>query len=283
MSTVVYESHEPKNLFEMTWLEVERALEKSKTVLIAHGSIEQHGAHLPLGSDTYQGDDITKRVVAQLAGEGIPCLAGPTIPFGVAPYHMGFPGTITLTPSTALLLVEEVCKSLYHHGFRNLVLIMAHGGNWPILQAAVSGLGPQLPEARLVALNWLKEQSSHYPELLRSSDPAGESHSGEGETSRMLVSTPKLVQMHEARVVQDERAKSMEPHDHPLFGGGVYPGGRNFRDATAWGNIGDPTQASADTGEKLYQIITDWICMVLKRDGFVAGAEAAPEPAAAGR
>ncbi len=94
----------------------------------------------------------------------------------------------------------------------------------------------------------------------------------------MLVSTPKLVQMHEARVVQDERAKKMEPHDHPLFGGGVYPGGRNFREATAWGNIGDPTQASGETGEKLYQIITDWICMVLKRDGFVSARPPRPSP-----
>lgn len=275
---IVYESRTPKNLMEMTWLEVERALTETRTVLIPHGSIEQHGAHLPLGADTYQGDEIAKRVVRSLAAEGYLCVAAPTIPFGVAPYHMGFPGTITLKPTTAIALVEEICESYYRHGFRNFVLIMAHGGNWPILQAVAQTLSDDLPDAHAVALNWLKEQAAHYPRLLKAADPRGESHSGEGETSRMLVSTPHLVQMDEARPVQDERAKKMETHDHPLLGGGVYHGARDFRKATPWGNIGDPRLASAETGEQLYQVIADWICTILKRDAVVTRTPASQAP-----
>ena len=63
-------------------------------------------------------------------------VVGPTIPFGVAPYHMSFPGTFNLRFDTLKALIKEVCFSLHKHGFRKFVLILGHGGNFPTMQVA---------------------------------------------------------------------------------------------------------------------------------------------------
>jgi creatinine amidohydrolase len=81
----------------MVWPEVESALEDgTRTAIVAVGSIERHGPHLPLNVDTLDGDELSRQIAAELSD----VLAAPTIRPGCSGHHTGFPGTITVPPET---------------------------------------------------------------------------------------------------------------------------------------------------------------------------------------
>ena len=261
---VLYSLKGPKTLFEMTWEEVAEALEETDIVLIPVGSTEQHGPHLPLGNDAMQGRETARRVASKLGQEGITVVVGPTIPFGIAPYHMAFPGTIRLSHSTLKSVIKEVCLSLYHHGFRKIALLLSHGGNFGTMLVAAEEL-VQETDAQVVVLNWWRALMAQYPQMLKSKRPEG--HGGEGETARMLATHPELVEMERARVFYSEKADKMDSFDlHPALGGGVYYPERDLKETTECGSAGNPTLATRETGEKQWEATTDWICRIIKRD-----------------
>jgi len=111
-------------LLHMTWPEVEEALKRTDVVIIPVGSIEQHAKHLTLGTDSY-GAVETCKLIAQKAE----VLVAPVILAGLSSHHMGFPGTITLTPETFEAVVYETALSLIRHGFRKILIYNGHGGN----------------------------------------------------------------------------------------------------------------------------------------------------------
>lgn len=253
----------PKTTFEMTWEEVEEVLQETDIILVPCGSTEQHGPHLPLGNDALQATEMTKRTLLALESRGVKAVAGPTIPFGTASYHMPFPGTISLKADTFKMLLKEVCLSFYAHGFKRQALILGHGGNYSTMMTVAQELVDET-DAQVLVLNWLKVMTDRYSEILTSKDH--ESHAGEGETSRMLALHPELVQLQRARVYRSERAEKMESHEHPLLGGGVFRPSRSFRQATPVGSVGDPRLARAETGEKLYTVIADWLATIIARE-----------------
>lgn len=247
----------------MTWAEVADALKKTDAIVIPVGSTEQHGPHLPLGTDTLQTIEMVRRIVEKLESEGLHIVAGPAIPFGLAPYHMDFPGTITLRPETFHALLMDVCRSLIFHGFKKVYLFLGHGGNWGGMQVVTHELARETG-AKVVAMNWLPYLHREYPKILKLNDS---SHSGEGETSRGLAAHPKLVLRERMQVLMmPEKAKEMEGPDHPLIGGGVLEGNGGFKKATPIGSMGNPTVATAETGEKVYDVITKWGCGVIRKD-----------------
>lgn len=260
---ILYTMKGPKMLEDMTWEELSEVMKKTDLVIVPVGSTEQHGCHLPLAADTIQVVEMAKQTVARLAQEGITVVAGPTIPFGVAPYHMPFPGTINLQSETLKALISDVCRSLYQHGFRRFALLLGHGGNYATMQAAAQDLAVELPQSQFVFLNWLPYSESKYPEFIRSKRSEG--HSGEGETARVLVSHPNLVQMQRAQVFYSEAADKAEDKEHPLMGGGIFQATTNWKSLTPYGSVGDPTLATVKTGTKSYEVIVDWIVYALKR------------------
>lgn len=262
MSEVLYTVKGPKMLEDMTWEELSEVLKETNTVIIPVGSTEQHGPHLPLAADTIQVVEMAKGTVARLAKEGIKVVAGPTLSLGAAPYHMPFPGTINLRTSTLEAVIKDVCRSLHHHGFRRFVLLLGHGGNLSVMQTATQDLAVEFPDARWVFLNWLPWSESKYPDILRSKKSEG--HSGEGETARVLVTHPNLVQMNRARVYYSQEADDAESKDHPLMGGGIMQAWPNWQDFAPFGSVGDPTLATAETGQKSYDVIVDWIVAAMK-------------------
>lgn len=260
---ILYTMKGPKLLEDMTWEELSEVMKKTDVVIVPVGSTEQHGAHLPLAADTIQVVEMAKETVARLAEQGITVVAGPAIPFGVAPYHLPFPGTINLRSETLKAVIEDVCRSLYHHGFRRFVLLLGHGGNYATMQAAAQDLAMELPQSKVVFLNWLPYSESKYPEFLRSK--RNEGHSGEGETARVLVSHPDLVQMQRARVYYSQAADEAEDKDHPLMGGGIFEGTTNWKAFAPFGSVGDPTLATRETGITSYRHIVDWIVYAMQR------------------
>jgi creatinine amidohydrolase len=260
----LYVKHGPKSLYEMTWEEVEETLAQTDLVLVPVGSVEQHGPHLPLGADALQAEDLCRRVVAKLGEQGVRAVAGPLVPFGVASHHLDFPGTITLSPTTFFNLLKEVCMSLYHHGFRKFVLVLGHGGNLALMHAVAQDVVASTPDAEVIVPNWIKPMTEQYAEILTSKKR--EAHAGEGETSRMLATVPELVEMERARPYLSEAAERLETKDHPLLGGGIFRGTRSMKQGTPIGSIGDPTLAKAETGERLYSVVVDWLCTVIKAE-----------------
>jgi hypothetical protein len=166
---ILYEVRGPKTLFEMTWPQVKELLTKTKTVVIPVGSTEQHGHHLPLGSDSMQGTDMVKRLIKKFADNGITVAGAPTMPFGISHAHMKFPGSITISSKTLMAVLTEVVQSLYHHGFRNYVLLLAHGGNLPTLRLLANDLALQYQDIKVIEQHPLAVLK---PFHMMSSDPA---------------------------------------------------------------------------------------------------------------
>lgn len=264
----LYVQKGPPTLPEMTGPEVQAMLKLTDVVLIPVGATEDHGAHLPLGTDSMEAREICRRTAIRLAAVDCPVVIGPVIPFGTSSFHMGFPGTISIRSQTLVTLLKDVCLSLYQGGFRNFVLIHGHDGNLPSMMVAAQEIVDATPDGTAVVLNWMVALSKIYHTIQVSKK--GESHGGEGETARIMVTHPELVypERETAYYLQPEDLRKIQSPEHMKTGGGIYYGVRSYKDLTPHGHIGDPSLAKPETGDKGYEAIVDWLSMVIKRDFF---------------
>lgn len=119
-----------------TWPEIEAYLKDSRTIVVPIGSNEQHGPTGLLGTDW-----LCPEIIAHEAQKLEPkLLVGPTFNIGMAQHHLGFPGTISLRPSTFIAAIGDWCRSLAAHGFEKIYFLNGHGGNVPTIEAAFSEL-----------------------------------------------------------------------------------------------------------------------------------------------
>jgi creatinine amidohydrolase len=136
-------------LANLAWPDVERYLAASDTVILPIGSTEQHGPTGLCGTDHLVADGI-----ARAAGEEAGVLVTPVLAYGMATHHMGFPGTVTLRPSTLIALAHDVVASLHRHGFRGFYFMNGHGGNVATIEAAFSEIHHALEGCRFKLTNW---------------------------------------------------------------------------------------------------------------------------------
>src|SRR4030088_468424 len=115
--------------------EIAAQFKKNPLVILPAGSVEQHGPHLPTGTDTF-----ASNVIGHAVAERMDALVLPATPFGVTPMHMPYEGTITLTPDTYMRVQVETCASAAKHGAKQLMLINWHEGNIPALAIAAEAL-----------------------------------------------------------------------------------------------------------------------------------------------
>jgi creatinine amidohydrolase len=174
----------------MTSPEVAALLEKTDMVIIPAGSLEQHGNHLPIGTDFINGVEECKLIAQERE-----LLVAPVLMLGQSPYHMGFPGTITLRAETIVNVYLEAVESLIRHGFKRFIIMNAHGGNQAISTLLVDQIN-QTTSGVAVDFDQAIE-----PFLKPSSAPPStvlDRHGGTPETSRSLYLMPDLVQLDKA-------------------------------------------------------------------------------------
>jgi creatinine amidohydrolase len=174
-------------LQEMSWKDVEEYLKTSDMVIIPLGSTEQHGPHLPLGTDFYEAFGLSK-----LISERTGVLVAPVVLVGYSPYHSGFPGTISLRPETLEQVLFEAVEWLLKYGFRRFLFFNYHGGNNAIQTKLIYRVN-QSTEGIAIAIG-------HGGPILKEEEEEGmDWHAGVSETSKMLFLQPQLVRMDRAQ------------------------------------------------------------------------------------
>lgn len=232
-------------LEEMSWPEIKEAVEGGKdTAVVMVGSIEQHGPHLPIKTDAYIADELGRMITEKLGD----ALMAPTIRPGVSGHHMDFSGTISLSSDVLVGLLRDYCTSLDQHGFRFIVLISTHGGNFAPINTAAPEISSELENAELICISDL----SKLMELMnRGMKDAGIDyeepiiHSGAAETSVLLWLDETLVR-------RDKVAKGSEEEISTALL--LSKGLKEFTDN---GVLGDPRKATVEAGQRIMEILAD--------------------------
>jgi creatinine amidohydrolase len=223
-------------LDRMTWPEVKAEQQAGRDLLvIAFGATEQHGPHMPLATDALIGDHL-----AALVADRLDAFVGPTVRVGCSEHHLEFAGTLSISEETFSGIVADLIESAARSGFRRLVLLPTHGGNFGPLSRALERLGPvdgievrALTDIRsLLALAQLGVDEYGVPL------GDGGLHAGEWETSMLEAIHPDLVHPERAQVGYNGDPQAAIA---AIFDQGVHTISSN-------GVIGDPTEASAEHG-----------------------------------
>ncbi len=176
-------------LAEMSWEEVKEYLERDDRIILPLGSTEEHGRHLGLGTDSIEAE-----AIARGAGEATNVVVAPTLNYGMALMQMGFPGTVSLKPSTLIAVLEDIFRSLHRHGFRRVFVVNGHGGNAASLMSAVQMVTQDLTGLRVKNFEWWTDQEAYRVVVEMLGEQVG-SHASPGETAFMLAVRPSAVKL----------------------------------------------------------------------------------------
>lgn len=228
-------------------------LDRDRTVLVLPiGSVEQHGRHLPLGTDTLLVMSVCCAAAERLAGK-VAVLPPPW--YGFSPHHMRFAGTVTLRAETLIALVEDVVASVVAHGFRRLLVVNGHGGNVGLIDVLSSTLGHKFRgKSRIATLTYFQLARDAIAKL-RKSQPGGMGHACEFETAMMQHIRPKLVAIDRAKVTYPQTGSAYLSTD--LLGGSRARTYHDFSDLSESGTLGDPTLASPEAGARFHAAVVE--------------------------
>jgi creatinine amidohydrolase len=225
------------------------ALDDAEVVLFPTGSTEQHGPHLPLGTDHLAAQALARSLDREDA------VVLPTLPVGVSDHHRQFHGTLTVAPDTFRWFVEETLASVAEHGVRKAVVVNGHGGNSDAIQRAARSLRREAV-AFAAPWNWWNSVTELTDELFEG--PGG--HADGMETSMLLHVAADLVAEDQLDVAGEGAPDSWGKTVH---GANV---GFDTLDFTETGAVGDPAVGSRERGERLFEAasgeldaLVDWL------------------------
>ncbi|GAB4085867.1 creatininase family protein [Myceligenerans cantabricum] len=238
----------PPRLADLTTREAADGAARGAVVLIPAGALEQHGPGMALGTDLVRAEAVAEQVAA---GLGDRVLIGPSVPVGVSPHHLAFPGTVSLSTGTFAAVVREYATSLYRHGFARILVITGHGGNNAALTTVAQDLLVTHPGLQLA---WTPLTSLAGDAVAAMEPSAVHGHSGEAETAQMLHIAPHLV--HTDRLEPgtttpdqlDDTGRAARRHVHPAL---TLPYDR----LSPNGVLGDPRRATAEDGAAIVTAI----------------------------
>jgi creatinine amidohydrolase len=228
-------------LSEMTWTEIDEAIKERPIALVPVGAVEAHGPHLPVCADTVIAVEMAKRGARKLKQRGVPALILPPVYFTVSEFGADFPGTLSVSPETAVALLRDVAvaasKRFRCVAFANIHLEPRHVDCLKKATEEATKLGASVCYADITKKRWA--------EMMGSAFLAGD-HAGAWETSLVMAAAPELVRDHERR--------NLAPMDGLLPA--MKKGAKTFKEAGGEdAYFGDPTAATAEDGETYFEAL----------------------------
>ena len=215
------------------------------TAIIVTGSVEQHGGHLPLGTDHFAALTVALRVAARIEAPVLP-----VSPVGIAPYHLPWPGSLTLRPGTLIDLMLDVAAGLAAAGARHLLVVNWHEGNTPTVRLAADEIQQAYPLRVVVAETHIITNSMFPAEMEFT-------HAGSMETAAVLA--------HDETLVDLDRMVGGDPVEagtagHALFRRrDVFPVMKDFREVAATGWYGSPGTVGAERAREIMDAVADHV------------------------
>ena len=230
----------------LTRPEIEKLRDEDAIVIIPLGATEQHGPHLPVGTDA-----LTAQALAGMAARtldetyGRRAVVAPTIAVANSIHHMSFPGTITLRPETYMRMLLEYCQCLAHPGFHKIVILNAHGGNVIPTETAIININEALGFPVYFMEHKLGGEKI-FPEILETQK--GGIHACEKETSMMLALYPELVDP----IYKETKGGNVTKDNYP---GPAKPYTfQRMEEKTDNGSVGNAYAATPEKGQRLVEV-----------------------------
>ena len=235
------------------------SLDKNIPVVLPMAATEQHGPHLPLGTDRMIGEHLAKSLEEQMTDQ---VLILPPVSVGCSDHHMDFEGTLSLGHDTFTAQVTDLVACVLQHGFSKVIMLNSHGGNQGVGQVLLERLGFAYPEAHFVLATWWKVASKALKDVTETG-PGGVGHAGEFETSLMMIIAPKMVNME--AIDNGGNIGTFDWAEGDMLRGSNAAYYRTMEEMTPNGVFGDPTKATEEKGkrittcvvEALQKIVTD--------------------------
>jgi creatinine amidohydrolase len=220
---------------EISDLEFRIAVNRVQTAILPIGSLEQHGEHLPISTDSVIIDYISTKVASEIQAFKLPVIS-----YGISYEHKPM-FNLSLQSSTLLAVLSDICCSLLEHGMKTVVILNGHHGNAGILQYVSQTMTEKiLRDSNIYNLNYWQLMSDQFD------------HAGKVETSLLLAIAPNLVQMEKAR----PNTNQLQKYKMAYAAFGNAPG--SFPRLTGNGVWGDPSGANVGKGiELLEEIISN--------------------------
>ena len=231
-------------LAAMTWSDARDAFKRASLAILPTGSIEQHGPHLALETDTAIAWGLARRLADDVGEQAILL---PRLDYGLSEHHMHFPGTLTLRPETYQRLVLEIIESLAHWGLRRVLVVNGHGGNIDALRL-ISRTALRDRGALVASVMWARIGSDEIAARVQS-DAYG--HACESETSVALAVAPHVV--YRDRISGPGPRHSADPLTDPpapLVDQSVM-----LHEWTDDGALGDPSRANESDGRAITDVV----------------------------
>jgi len=236
---------------EISYTDAENLRLKDKIVVFPIGSNEQHGPHLPMGTDTYILDSVIQGVRKRLSPEE-QFVFLPSLPYGKSPEHMDFCGTVTLKATTLIAILDDIVNSMHKHGVKKMVILNSHGGNTSLINSLAFDLRYSYDMQIFCLSLWSADfmgnseinQVIHdvaYPEI----------HAASIETSLLMYLKPELV--------GDIPYGVLPKTSYPAFSTGWAT-----QDLADNGVIGDLKECSFQNGEKLFKLLIEKALILLR-------------------
>lgn len=241
---------------DMNWPDIKEAIAKGFTaVVIGIGSNEQHGPHLPEKTDSLIADVVSYHVAEKLENT----LQAPTIRVGCSEHHLAFPGTISIHASTLKSIINDYVDSLSKHGFKTVILLPCHGGNFAPVQEAITQLKEKHTQLKIIGYTDLKGFIDAQMNIAREfgiTPEEGGAHAGEIETSFILALEEELVA--EERYTPGYLGPLGESEIKTILEKGMPA-------LTEKGILGDPTKATAQKGRVYLEKTVEFLVAEIRK------------------
>jgi creatinine amidohydrolase len=242
----------PYKMWKMTWPEISEALKETEIVLVPVGSVEQHGYHMPLETDVFLSQRICELCAEACQEQGTYVAVANPINYGVAWYHMEFPGTVSISQKLFIDYVFEVCSSLYKHGFKKIILVNSHGGNHGAL-TVVSNLLHEVLGERVYVARWREMAADLVKDIV-----TGGIHADDVETSlalaagldvRMDMLVNEAFNRYEVLKDKGKQVSTVVKYDALHKGPFVAVSMDYIKEISDSGVVGDATKANLELGQ----------------------------------